>query len=486
MVYNPNSTWSSAAAEAVQAPVFFLRIEGVGVDYSTHDVKNAGTTKVVCAEPPRGGAHSVDPLDGAYSQSPVEVELLDVDGEITRLIATEGDNARTETLVNRKATLYGGYRHMDEADYPAIFTGRVSGVEMNGDATGYVLRMVSLLYLLDADIMTGATESSSTTIVGNPCNVYYSILRGVFSTTGDFSLSSVSADTSSSSAPTGIGLGADVVDTASIADARDRYYPDDEIKVVFKGEVNAKTHLADELFRVFQAFPSVTGDGKIGLRFLYPPLPPQQPAELRDDTHILDISAWRRRYDLHLNKFRFYCEPDASKGDGTFSVTLYSDDLSEDTQDRSDSGETITYQVQSRWLSNQHDGTVLAEELAMRTRIRYLKTPAEIPVRVNMTARNIEQGEVVAVTLRGVPDLLRGTRDIEGQLMMVEAVEPDFGAGHLTLKLSDAAYHKQGVITPSTASDYTSETTVNQSVFAFVSDASDSRMSNDDPGVYLA
>lgn len=481
MTYAPNANWTAAAAEAVQEPVYFLRIAGhTSEDFATADVKSASTTKTVCAMAPTGGAFELEPLDGTYQQANVTMELLDVDGAITSLISTDVPGSGLTSLINRTATIYGGYRSLDESDYPAIYTGVIAGLTMNRDRTGYVLEIASLLRRLDGEIMSDATSDTPATIRGNPVNIYWSLLSGTFSTShATFPLDAVSSASTSSSAPTGLNITSSELNTTMMTTERDRWYPDAVAEVVYNDATSARAELETEFFRVWQCFPAISGDGRIGLKFLLPPLPASSAQALTDDD-IVEVYDWARLMDQHLNQFLYRDE--LTKGSGNFDQTLYSTETAEDTADQAATSETIQYRVDSRWLSGTYNGVTNATVLAGRTRVRYLRTPAKVEVGVPFTMRHIEHGDVVAVTCSSIPDLRAGTMGTTGRLMLVSGLAPDFERGLLRLTLLDVGYRRYGVIAPAGTADYTSATAPQQEMFAWISDGTTETMSDGDMG----
>jgi hypothetical protein len=485
MVYDPNTDWTTAVAADVQAPVYYLSIDGVSSqDFSTHEVKGAATTKTVVMETPSGSLSEIDLIDGSVPVQTVSVELMDIDGVVTALVATEASGAEVASLINKKATLYGGYRHLDESDYAPIFTGRITQVSLNRKLTGYVLRLSDFTFLLDQEIMLDASNDRPVTIVGNLVNVYYAILTGTFSTThSTFPLTSVSTSATDSAAPDGLSLTDADLNTTQMVNERDIWHAADTVELVINQRINARAYLQDQLFKVFQCWPARTADGLVGLRFITPALPATAAPVLDPDDYIVELSQWDRRFDQHLNQFRYYCE--TTKGSGTFDVALYETDTADDTADRALTGETVELRIESDWLSDDYSGASIATELAGRQRIRYLTPPAEVKLTTNFKRRAVEQGDVVAVTHDELPDLLRGVRGLEGHLMTVLTVRPDFRKGQMEFTLIDTGYSRYGVIAPSGQSDYTASSAQDRDSFFFISDATDHQMSNGDPGFNL-
>lgn len=484
MTYNPSANWTAAVDASQQAPVYYIAIDGkTDEDYSTHPVKSPATPKTVLMEPPKGGALSVDIIDGTRTVQQISVELLDVDGEITDLIATEASGAPLSTLINRKVTLYGGDKSLVESDYAPIFVGRIARLKMNRKLTGYVLTLSDMSHLLDGEIMTAATSVKPSTIRGNIVNLYWSILTGTFDTGhATFPLDFVSTDTGSSSVPTGLGIATALINETQLVAQRDTWHPGDVGEIVFNDPENGKSHLEDEFFRIFQAFPAIGGAGTIGLRFHVPALPASA-APLLDTDHVIDVQSWARLYGDHLNKFTISGDYDPT--DDEYDTVLYNTETSEDTTDQSATGETIEYLAESKWLKTAYDGVGVAQELAGRMRIRYLKTPAVMDVLVNFRKRNLEQGDVAALSYPHVPDLLTGLRGATARLMTIISIRPDFDRGLLRMRLLDTGLKRYGVISPAAQGDFTAASDVEKNTFGWISDGTTNLMSDGSEGYRL-
>ncbi|MBP7571957.1 MAG: hypothetical protein KBA95_18020 [Acidobacteria bacterium] len=589
-----------------------MRIDGVTLsDYSTAPVKSATITKSEVLSIPEGGGVTLDFLDGHRGVQTARVALLDEADAITNLVATDASGAVLSTLINRKATIYGGYRSLDESDYAPIFTGRITGLSMLDDLTGYALELSDMSYLLDGEVCANATDSAPTILEGNPCNIYWSLLSGTFSTThSDFPLLRVSgqvtapetnatystdsawtnasnaydgdaatvaygtssASTAASvvfgcsssaaqsffvrvngyveagstmslyystdggtnytlfatatetsatdydspmlhlddtkqvkvratvaagsgtptgwitevylrgSAPTGLGLAEADINTTQIANERDRWHPDDVVRVQFDAPENGQAHLREELFRVFQCWPAISQAGTLGIRFHVPALP-YSAATTLTEADLAGMPSWTRLFDSHLNRFIYRGDYASS---GSDYAVLYDTETADDTADQSATAETITFDVSSRWLRSDvandygESGVDIATDLADRVRIRYRKTPAEIEVPLHFTRRALEEGDVVALTHAQLPNLLTGTRGITAHHMTVMAVRPDYGRGVLMVTLLDTGLRRYGGIAPAAQGAYTTATAQEQDEYAWISTAD--AMSDGDPG----
>lgn len=486
MGYLPNANWDTARAERFGSPVYFLRIDGLSTDYSTGYVKNASTTKVELMEVPTGSATTIDLVEGVRTAQSLEVELLDVGGQITTIICSEAVGAPLPTLVNRKAEVFGGYAELDEADYALIRTGRITGVRMNANLTGYVLTITDVTYLLEGQIMKNARDNPFIVLTGNPVNIYWAILTGTFSTTDpDFPLLAVSnyaappdspPGTPAFGTPTGLNIPTTLINEDQLIAERDLWHPDTIVRAAFTNpEKSAKRWFERELFKGLQCRPTINGAGQIGLKFTVPAIGAITTLEVRDDTNLVEIESWRRRFDLHYNEFVFRGDLDniSEYGPGGGDVSnqyendLYDETTDADLADQTETEEVFTFLIESGLVRSELDGASIAAEIMGRARGRFLKTPIEAVVLVNFTARNIEEGEVIALTTSGVPHIVDGTMGVEGRLVTVAGVEPLFAEGLLRLTLLDTNTRRYGLISPG-GLDYATATPAQRERYLFV------------------
>jgi len=460
-------------------------------DFSTGPVKRQHLQKVRLMDIPSGGGVELDSIDGTMTIGEVAFELFDVDGLITRLVSTEkSGNAATDegsllsTLINRRVTIYGGYASLGEGEYPPIFTGLVSGpVKFN--EFSYSFQISQVTRLLDSVIMVNADEDHTVTIEGNLVNVVASILRNVFSTDDpDFPLDEVSAATSSTEVPTGIGVDDSFLNFEQIKAERELWHPHTNVRIQWDAEVNAMDELQIEFMRAFHAFFPTTGDGRLGIRFVVPPAAPFAAQEI-NSAHIVEIRSWSRRLDQHLNKFRYFGDFDLATG--VYLSNLYAADPVEDTDNRTITGEVIEFEVKSRWLKSNflhsdHSGERIAAEQVGRLRARYLRTPVELEIDVLFSRRNVEEGDVVIVSDPKLPDIFAGTLGLVGRPMYVISSLPRWAEGVITLRLLDTGYQRYGVIGPAGLANYNSATVAQKERYAWVGDTDNTVGSGNEPG----
>jgi hypothetical protein len=161
--YNPNANWTAATAAGAQAPIYYIAIEGLTTKhFSTGPVRSAGTTKEVLLRVPDSTAQKLSQLQGRASLTVVSFELVDRDGEITDLVATEKSSPTLPTLVNRAVTLYSGYADLAEADYAPVGFGQIDSVEMTDQGLAFRFTLVDLHRHQFDDIFANAEAKQST------------------------------------------------------------------------------------------------------------------------------------------------------------------------------------------------------------------------------------------------------------------------------------------------------------------------------------
>jgi hypothetical protein len=497
MTYDPNANWTTARALRAQVPVYFVRIDGLNDrDYSTGAVKSPTRTKLQILDTPRGGGVSLDLLAGTRTVQEMTLRLLDLDGEVTALISTEATAAPLPTIINRVAVVYGGYSDLVETDYAILYRGRIADCRMTSDMTGYELTLSDPLYaLLSKQIMTNATDevrdpvtdvvtaAKPVRLTGNVVNLLYSILTGSFLTTGSFPLETVSIDGTGSAAPTGLGIAAADIDATRFQIERNYWHVDDSVTAVFAAPESGREFIEKEFGAVFQMLFVRSGGGKLGIKFVVPSIAPESIIAVTED-HIVAVRSWRRAYEMHLNKFTFKGDyegdPAAAGGASGQYLTEFDVTATDDATDQSVTGETVEYLAESRLIRSSQDGETMALELAGRRRAMFLKTPAIVELSVTFDRLNIEEGDVVSITHREIPDILTGTRGVSGKLMTVLSIAPDYRNGVLALTLLDSSFKRYGVISDE-GLDYMTATTEQRNTYAFIADT-DEQMSNGDAG----
>jgi hypothetical protein len=160
-MYSPNAAWVARTDAGAKHPIYFLAIEGLGTKhFSTGPVLNAVVVKRLLLQLPDSVGQRLAQLTGRSSLTLTNISLLDRDGEITELVATERSAPLLGTLINRRVTIFSGYADLREDEYAPVFEGAVDSLELGADNVTYTLRIVDLRRAAQDDIMTNAKAQS--------------------------------------------------------------------------------------------------------------------------------------------------------------------------------------------------------------------------------------------------------------------------------------------------------------------------------------
>lgn len=475
MVYDPNAAWTAAIGDSPQKPQYFMRFDGINsVQYSTHPIKSSTRTTKVYLEVPVSSRGVIDLQQGTSTTMSIECVILDIDGEMSALVAWDRTGAPLPTLISARIQIFGGYAHLAEADYAPIFTGRVRNVEMTSDLVAFKFTILDFTTQFDQEIMLNATKSLVSRITGNVVNVVWSIMTGNFSESDpDFPLVGVStlSESLQTSVPTGLSIPAADIDKDALIIERERWFPNLDVVAEFTQPEEGRAVLELEFMRAFSMFLTVTGDGKVGFKHRIPVLPASS-ATVLDETLLSGIKNWKRRLDLHANRFRFF--GDFRIDTGKTSV-LYEDDTAADLQDRIDTAETISMEITSNWIRSDLNGAIIAAILSSRNRFLFQSTPATFSSKLLFTQRNLEIGDSVSLTHPSLPNLSTGERGIVKQIFMIIGMQPNFKEGVMEIDLLDTRYLRYGIIGASLP-DYQATSDEQKKTYTFIGQASDNRL----------
>ena len=186
MTLPTNSNFDTKHALAYKTPLYLLHFEGESVDYCNHIPGSPDNTCKQYLESISGLTQNITPEEGRGSISGVKVKILDVDDDITTLLATD-----TYFFHRRKTTIKAGYLGMDEADLIPIFTGWVTGLDMSDDLLFYNFSITDPQKWMQRKVFRGA-EDTPVTVSGNPVTILLKVLTstGNAAETEDFAGSS--------------------------------------------------------------------------------------------------------------------------------------------------------------------------------------------------------------------------------------------------------------------------------------------------------
>lgn len=319
----------------------------------------------------------------------------------------------------------------------------------------------------DADFLSAAPR-----VRGNIINVFYAFLTNNFSTdprdTG-YPLVEVAGS------PTGLGLVDADLDLASFLDTRDRYLGDIEVDIFITSPIKARRFFEEELF-ILGAYPTVAGDGTLGIRCFVPPGPEEtSPAKVYKE-HMVSLPRLIRRIATHLNRVEVLGDtnPNAAASDIELAIV-------EDTADQTTSQETGLLVIKSRGLRTSREGVAVATEMAQRIIARWLVPPVELEVEVAFTKRTLAVGQIVKVTHPALPDVRAGTMGLTDGLFEITRVSVDYARGVVRLTLLDSGYGRWAWLGPVSMADY-GAASATEKLYAYFGDANNKVNSGTEDG----
>lgn len=524
-------TFATDTALRHNAPAYFVTIDGISDrEYSTHKIKGAILTKVICMQIPSGATQALTPLQGRATVGEIAIPMVDVDGEMTRLISTEAGTPVLATLINRRMTLWAGYRGLDESDYIQVFTGEIRKVRNSESlvyefilsdfkrryedrimadlekepttklvaptfTSGTLLQVSSvdgfaasdsiLLHKKDGsagenrtidsvdennkwlvltsgvgtDWFDGDVVTKGARVAGNIVNVFYSILTGTFSTdpTDPYPLRATHGTLS------GLSLVDSDLDLTLFTKTRDNFLANFDVDFVFTDPIVGRSFFEREIFPL-GFYPTVQGDGKLGIRAFVPPGPEITTPDTIAESNMEGFPVWRRQFKTHINRINIFGDKDLG---GTEDTLLA---LSEDTTDQTNTKEIGEYEITSRGLRSGLDGVALAKEVANRILRRWLVPPIEMTVVTEFTKRQFAMGDIVSISHPSLPDTVNNSVGLTDKLMEIVRVNPLFPEGKMSFELMETGFKRFAWMGPASMPSFGSATDA-QKRYAYFGDS---------------
>ena len=297
-------------------------------------------------------------------------------------------------------------------------------------ATVYVVAALTKSYL------TGDSVRWATTVVqGNAINLWYALH------TGDFASGTFPLDIAVG-LPTGLGIPAALIDTASLIKERDRIASARTMRFEIR-QATAGFRFIEHRFNHL-GYPYYRGDGKLSFRLYRPAWPDDAAAGLTTLTEA-DINswAWKRRYDWHVNKVALGLDFDieTSKAAETWPV--------EDTADQTSTKETAAIELADSGLRTALAGRRSADAAGAALLRRYLKPPPILTVRCGSHKKAIEIGDVVVLTHARIPNHKTGARGYAAVRMEIVEKTEKLGGGGVEFGVLDAGFVRPAFWGPS-------------------------------------
>lgn len=412
-------------------------------------------------------------------KSAYEFELTDIRQFTVRDIFTNANAGGSKVDTTLTAAVSAGAIRLDVASAANVAVDddifiRQAATPFNEDKVkvGRVDEANRVFYLRDETPTTFAFASgdsvrwAATKLVGNPINIFYSLLTGTFSTSGSFPLASYSGQ------PTGLGIAAGDIDTAGLIIERDDWLTNMVLTFEMRSPESAAGFLGKEIFRLF-GFPVVTPDGKLSFK-AFGPRKPTDAVLTMTASDMIEWS-WRRRYDLAYNRVtvKFDYDPENSR---YISSSSFNDTATQATVGVS---EMI---VQSRGIRTGVNAEYYLEQYARRFLTRYARGAAELRAKLFMTHRALYPGLSLDVTHAAAPNVRTALRGLAAAVGVpafeLSVVKHDPRTGIVEIVAADNGWTRPGFIAQSGLPNYSSATSEQKRKNAYISPPSGANFSD--------
>ncbi len=423
-------------------PVYLMHFDGAATDYVTsNDITSPDNTLKEYIEKISGNTQSITPEEGKSSIGQTVISLLDVNDEITALIAGDSYN-----LQRKKTTVKCGYRGLSEADMLSI-TGWVTDIKEWSDHAGYDITITDPQKWLQRKVFRGA-EDMPVSLTGNPLNLALAVLTSTGAgTNGNYDWYA---------AANGLAIDYTLIQISHIEELRDTWFAGVKFTFDIRARMTAKKFLQDQIFKPLNIYPIVRGDGTFDIIVYHPPLPITSDTQAFTKDNIIDFE-WNQNMGGLINEVEFHYDYDAADKEYD-SETYYIDSTS--VANRGPGKKVL--KIESQGITAAYGAVELSTRRSNRVFQRYADPPPKIKLRTLFSRHLSEPGDIVPVTHSDIPDLSTGARGITKHLMEIVNRQVDWRIGVcvLTLLYTSWTGKKYACISPSSVIASGDSTTV--------------------------
>jgi hypothetical protein len=326
---------------------------------------------------------------------------------------------------------------------------------------------------------------ASTRIVGNPINIFFSVMTGNFAH-ASFPL------TLADGLPTGLGVAEADMDITQLYTERDEWqktlpFSSSGIMMSFEilSPIRAKDWMEKQLFLLF-GYPIITPDGKIGFHS-YRPRTPTESVLALNETNIVAWQ-WERRYDKAVNRIVLRTDYDVEANFYRFE-SVY-----EDTANQATVGvKELIVEHQGLQLRDAVPYKVVTDSqvlfasgfmkmMAKRYLLRFMHGAPELDLTCHLSTRIAQLGEAADLTHTKIPDVRTGIRGVgvTSPSAGYEVIKIDHKSDRVMLLIQDNAFVRPGFIAPAGQADFGSATT-QEKKYAYISPAGGGNFSDGTP-----
>jgi len=391
-------------------------------------------------------------LDGDHAAGDVTITVLSTDG------TADGDSA----FHDPGDSPTNGYLLIDDEIIPYTALGG-GGVTFTGCTRGQHTEAGGSEAASHSD---GAQVHELFRLYGNPVDLYLSMLTSTGTgLNGAYDLWE---------SDQGLGIDDSVIDIDKFEEERDRFLPSDNFQFFLKEEISqVKSWSEKQIFRVINAYPIVTGAGKISFRLYNPPFD-SDPDELNYHD-VESISQQRRGLKEIINNTVVHYDKNIVSG--SFQTKRY--DLQSDSIN--DHGLSRSWKCESDGLYSLYQADSIIDRNITRMFNRYKNGVASFVAKIFFSKFKWDPGEIIKVTLSYLVDWAKGTRGVDERLMEVVTIRPNMLKGEIDCEIWDTGLSgKYGIICPNSYPTYADATNY-QKQWGYVCETATEEMPDGDP-----
>jgi len=412
-------------------PIYLIHFDGETTDYCNFSPVSPDNTIKEYLLNISGLDQRKTPQEGRSSIGGIQFEILDVDDEITALLATD----TAAYFQARKVTIKAGYLGMTEANMLTIGTNlKVNSLKLSGDGTAYLFEAADPMKAFQKYIFRGA-DDSNVVLQGNCINVLLSILTssGTPGTNGAYD---------SLAAVNGLNLDSTEVDITGIEAIRDNYYPGNShwMHITITDKEQAMSFLQREFFKPFNLTPAVTSAGLFTVKPFKPPLAATTEVQTFDEDVIVALPKLDFNLAELVNEVDFKYDHDGSD----FTTVDYHQDSTSLTN-RLRGIKPIS--IESKGIHSTVSGVslnmfagVISNQRGLSIFNRYATPPVKISFNTLFYQWLSEFGDVVPFTHSKLPDIVAGTKGLSADRMEVIQRGVDWKRGEVKFEILNTGF----------------------------------------------
>lgn len=409
-----------------KTPLYLIHFDGETTDYVNHIPDSPDNTCKKYLVSVSGLSQKITPEEGRSSIGGLSFELLDVDDEITALLATD-----PYFFHRKKTTIKAGYAGISESDMLTIFVGWVTGLRLSSNGLNYIFNITDPQKWLQRKIFRGS-ETTPVTIAGNPIIILLRILTSTGNgTNGEYDVYA---------AENGLGIDESYINMAEIEQVRNRWFPGDSVKMRFTIDKRekAKDWLEREIFKIMNLYPVIDGDGKFNIKPFKPPIPVYSAIQSFTEDNIIGLPKWDSNLDAVINEIEFHYDYD-STSDKFDTEEFYINSSS--LNNRGPGKKPLELKTKGLHSELLRTGDVI-ERRKNKVWNRFAVPPIKVSVNSFFDRYLSEIGDVVPLTHSKIPDIVTGTRGLTSNRMEIVSKQVDWKRGQVNLELLDTGFAK--------------------------------------------